>query len=130
MINIIITRAPPAIILGATQPAPKILKPSGKYDISLPLPNISAKPRTIIIIPIVAIKGGTPVRTTVRPFINPTAKPVINARLIATQMGKPAAKTVPAMQAQSARIEPTDRSSPPEIRTTVVPSAIIASTED
>ena len=61
----------PKIIPGHARPVPSMVKTLGKIDMSLPAPTMRDAPLAIIIIPMVAMKAGTPVVTMIAPFTRP-----------------------------------------------------------
>ena len=92
----------------------------------------NAMPRRIHIVPSVMMNGCTRSPTTSAPFSNPHTRPtpthatsptiVVAAGLIGPSARRSSAIDTP----ESAYIEPTERSMPPEMMTTVAPIAMMA----
>ncbi len=97
---------------------------------SLPMPIMLATPLAAIIIPSVATSVGMPVMVTTRPLIKPHRVPAARPPRMHNQTGRPMSSMLPVTTATSARTEPTDRSSCPEMSMIVVPVAMISSTVD
>lgn len=82
------------------------------------------KPFIIIIIVNVAIKGGSFIFATIKPFITPHITPVIIPKMMHSQMGHPQiVSAVPLMMAVKVMIGPTDKSIPAVMMTNVTPMA-------
>ena len=71
--------------------------------------------------PSVAIKGASPIFATRKPLMHPTAAPITSPIKIVGTSGKPFFTSVDVVIPTSATTEPTDRSTPPRISTTVMP---------
>ena len=107
-----------------TTPPPMKLKESERLEIGRPLLNIKAKPRPIVIIPKVTMKGAILLFVIMSPLIKPINKPANKPPKIGSIKGKLGceannAATTPA----TATIEPMDKSIPPVIITKVTPKA-------
>ena len=100
--------------------------PSLKPEMGRPSASMSAAPRATLIIPRVAMKGGSRPTVISRPLIRPHASPIASAIAIPTGAGRPlssaSARPIPA----KASTDPTDRSMPPEMITNVIPMATMA----
>ena len=105
------------------RPVPIIVKVFGKMDMSLPAPMIRDTPFAIPIIPMVTMKAGTPVVTMIAPLTRPHRAPTPTPTRIARMIGIWLIRTDPTRTVETAMMDPTDRSSPPEMRTIVVPQA-------
>ena len=80
----------------------------------------------MLIIPRVTINGGNPPQLMRAPLTMPQPAPTASARRSATGSGWPACSAVPSTTPESATIDPTERSIPPERMTNVIPTATIA----
>ena len=84
----------------------------------------SDRPRAIIIMPSVAINGGTFMREMTMPLTKPASAPVKSPTMTPTQTGMPMLVTAtPVITAASVMTVPTERSMPPVMMTKVTPSA-------
>ena len=73
----------------------------------------------------VAMKGGSPPRVTSRPFIMPITEPNPSIRSTTTHQEHPADSNTAERTPTTARVEPTERSMPPEVMTSVIATATI-----
>jgi hypothetical protein len=101
-------------------------KPRPKPEIGRPSASMSAPPRAMLIMPSVAMNGGSRPKVTRRPLARPHTRPTISPMPIPTGTGSPAASERPSAMPASASTDPTDRSMPPETMTNVMPTATIA----
>ena len=90
---------------------------------SLPAPMIRETPFAIPIIPMVTMKAGTPVVTMIAPLTRPARAPTPTPTRIASRIGIWLIRTEPTRTVETAMMDPTERSSPPEMSTIVVPQA-------
>ena len=83
----------------------------------------------VIIIPRVMMKGFIFSFAIMSPFTMPTARAATRARTIAGAVGMPATRASPQTTPVNARVDPTERSRPPETRRITIPTAIVPSTD-
>ncbi|CAH0293809.1 hypothetical protein SRABI106_03581 [Rahnella aquatilis] len=102
----------------------------GIPKIGLPLVKISASARNSESPPRVTINGCKPAYATSMPLNTPHSAPTPSVAIIASGTGTPDTISVAPSTAESAAVGPTERSIPPEIMTSVIPSAIIPLMED
>ena len=88
-----------------------------------------AMPRAIPSMPRVAMKGGILPLVMTMPLIQPANVPIARPAMAAMRGSTPFSISQPMVTALRARIEPTDRSIPPEMMTTAWPAARMATIE-
>ena len=110
-----------------TLPVASERKPGVEARDGRPSVNSSAAPRAMLIMPSVTMNGGRPPQLTSAPLQQAAAdadreRPATSA----TGSGWPPCSAAPSTTPDSATIEPTDRSMPPERITNVMPTATMA----
>lgn len=105
-------------------PLPRNLNPELNPDIGIPSVNPSVKLLAIAIIASVTMKGCILPFDIIIPFIVPIAAPT-NKPTIIPSIGFPALTILDIITALSANVDPTDKSIPPVIITSVIPNPII-----